>query len=90
MGLNLELHKFDAFWRFEATVQLQIEATEKILGKSFTFGVRSVENCCKKGTSKNLTTPTLHTPKLSLMIAYDYIQIYSGDTFSSLELAFRV
>ena len=65
-------------------MRLQIEATEKILGKSFTFEVRSVENCCKKGTSKNLTTPTLHTPKLSLMIAYDYIQIYSEDTFSGL------
>jgi hypothetical protein len=53
----LELQKFDAFLRFEATVQLQIEAAGKILGLSFTFGVRSVENCCKKGTLKNLTTP---------------------------------
>ena len=56
-GLNLELHRFDAFLRLEATVQLYIEVAGKILGWSFTFGVRSVENCYKKGTLKNLTTP---------------------------------
>ena len=32
MGLNLELHRLDAFSRLEATVQLQIEAAGKILG----------------------------------------------------------
>ena len=37
-GSNLELHKFDAFLRFEATVQLQIEATGKILDWSIIFG----------------------------------------------------
>ena len=36
-----------------------IEAAGKILGWSFTFGVRSVENCFKKGTLKNLMTPNL-------------------------------
>ena len=56
-GLNLELHRFDAFLRLEATVQLYIEVAGKILGWSFIFGVRSVENCYKKGTLKNLTTP---------------------------------
>ena len=56
-GLNLEHHRFDAFLRLETTVRLQIEVAGKILGWSFTFGVRSVENCCKKGTLKNLTIP---------------------------------
>ena len=36
----MELHRFDAFLRFKANVQLQVEAAGKILGLSFTFGVR--------------------------------------------------
>ena len=56
-GLNLELHKIFAFLRLEATVQRQIEAAGKILSLSFTLGVRSIENCCKKVTLKNLTIP---------------------------------
>ena len=32
MALNLELYGLDTFSRFEANVQLQIEAAEKILG----------------------------------------------------------
>ena len=60
-GLNLELHRFDAFLRLEATVQLYIEVAGKILGWSFTFGVGSLKICYKKGTLKNLTTPNVHT-----------------------------
>ena len=37
----------------------------KILGVSFTLGVRSIKNCCKKGPLKHLTTPSRHTQKIS-------------------------
>ena len=46
------------FTAFEA-VQLQIEVQQKMLGRSVTLGVNSVEKRPKRGTLKNLTTSNL-------------------------------
>ena len=42
---------------FEAALQLQIEVKWKTLGRSVTFGPKSVEKQLIKGTLENLTTP---------------------------------
>ena len=57
IGLNLELHRLDPFPRFEATVQLQIEAAGKILGWSVTFGQKFVETSSWLDSFFELTTP---------------------------------
>ena len=54
----MEQHRHVAFLRFEATVQLQIEPAGKILGRSVTFGPKSVENSSDLDNFFELTTPT--------------------------------
>ena len=47
------------FLRFEATVQLQIEAAGKILGWSVAFGPKSVEDSSELNNFFELTTPNV-------------------------------
>ena len=56
----MEQHRHVAFLRFEATVQLQIEAAGKILGRSVTFGPKSVENRFELDNFFELTNPNEH------------------------------
>ena len=42
---------------FEASVQLQIEVKRKMLSRSVTFGLKSVENRFQQQTFFELTTP---------------------------------
>ena len=44
---------------FEAAVQLQIEVKRKMLGRSFTFGPKSVEKRFQQKNFFELTTPSL-------------------------------
>ena len=55
----MEQHRLDAFSRFEATVQLQIEAAEKI------FGPKSVETSSWLDNFFELTTPILESFKIA-------------------------
>ena len=53
---------------FEVAVHLQTEAKWKMLGRSVTFGPKSVEKHFQRGTLKNLTTPIRDKcPMISLL-----------------------
>ena len=72
----------------EAAVLLQIEVKWKMLGWSFTFGVRSVKNCCQKRYLKNLTTPNVSLsfygcPDLASIGVQKYLTKYFGRKLSS-------
>ena len=56
-GSSLVYNKAD-FTAFEASVQLQIEVKQKMLGRSVTFGPKSVEKHFQQQNFFELTTPS--------------------------------
>ena len=51
---------------FEAAVQLQIEVKRKMLGRSVTIGVKSVEKCPPRADFFELTTPNTYLTLFTL------------------------